>query len=411
MDYNGLLDIAMKIGYRLAISGAETFRVEESISRIMNAYGINAESFAIPNLLIINIETPDGQTLTRMRRIGIHGNDLDSVERYSNLSRKICAEKPSPQEAVAWIHQADATKRAYALPGYLIGNFLGACGFAVFFGSAFLDSLYAGICGIIIGLVLRLMGSLKVNQFFSTTVSAFIMTLSAYILNALHLVQNTDSVIIGTLMILVPGLLFTNAMRDIIFGDTNSGVNRIVQVLLIAVAIALGTGAAWSFSTALLPLNPAAAVITHPYWLQCVASFIGCVGFAILFNIHGPGGLLCAAGGLLVWFSYCITIQLSSNMLLSNFVATVVAAIYAEIMARVRKYPAISYLVVSVFPLLPGAGIYYPISSFIQSDMDGFVTKGTQTIAIAGVLAVGILLVSTTVRTWNEWHKRKKASV
>ena len=411
MDYNGLLDIAMKIGYRLAISGAETFRVEESISRIMNAYGINAESFAIPNLLIINIETPDGQTLTRMRRIGIHGNDLDSVERYSNLSRKICAEKPSPQEAVAWIHQTDISKRSYALPGYLVGNFLGACGFAVFFGSGFADSLYAGVCGIIVGLVMRLMNSLKVNQFFSTTVSAFVMTLSAYIFNAFHLVQNTDSVIIGTLMILVPGLLFTNAMRDIIFGDTNSGVNRIVQVLLIAVAIALGTGAAWSFSTTLLPLNTSAATLAHPYWLQCIASLIGCIGFAILFNIHGPGVMLCATGGFLVWVSYCVTLHISNHILLANFVATVVAAIYSEIMARVRKYPAISYLVVSVFPLLPGAGIYYTISSFIQSDMDGFVSKGTLTIAIAGVLAVGILLVSTTVRTWNEWHKRKKASV
>ena len=255
------------------------------------------------------------------------------------------------------------------------------------------------------------MNSLKVNQFFSTTVSAFIMTLSAYIFNAFHLVQNTDSVIIGTLMILVPGLLFTNAMRDIIFGDTNSGVNRIVQVLLIAVAIALGTGAAWSFSTALLPLNTSAATLAHPYWLQCIASLIGCIGFAILFNIHGPGVMLCAVGGFLVWVSYCVTLHISNHILLANFVATVVAAIYSEIMARVRKYPAISYLVVSVFPLLPGAGIYYTISSFIQSDMDGFVSKGTQTIAIAGVLAVGILLVSTTVRTWNEWHKRKKASV
>ena len=411
MDYNGLLDIAMKIGYRLAMTGAETFRVEESISRIMAAYGISAESFAIPNLLIINIETPDGQTLTRMRRIGIHGNDLDSVERYSNLSRRICAEKPSPEEAVLWIHQADATKRTYAIPGYLVGNFLGACGFAIFFGSGFLDCIGAGFCGIVVGLVLRLMSNLKVNQFFSTTVSAFFMTLTAYLLNSLHLVQNTDSVIIGTLMILVPGLLFTNAMRDIIFGDTNSGVNRIVQVLLIAVAIALGTAAAWSLSTAFLPLNVNVPAINHPYWLQCVASLVGCIGFAILFNIHGPGGMLCATGGLLVWIFYCFTIHLIGNALLANFVATIVAAIYSEIMARVRKYPAISYLVVSIFPLLPGAGIYYTISSFIQNDMAEFVSKGTQTIAIAGVLAVGILLVSTTVRTWTEWKRRKKASV
>lgn len=411
MDYNSLLDIAMKIGYRLAMSGAETFRVEESVSRIMASYEVHAESFAIPNLLIINIETPEGQTLTRMRRIGYHGNDLDSVERYSNLSRRICSEKPEPDTALQWIHEADTNKKQYKLPLYLLGNFLGASGFAIFFGAGFIDSLCAGLCGIIVGLVLHFMNIFKVNQFFTTIASAFVMTMVACLLNSLSVVKNMDSIIIGTLMILVPGLLFTNAMRDIIFGDTNSGVNRIVQVLLIAVAIALGTGAAWSLGNYLFPVYTNIAAIAHPYWLQCIASLIGCIGFAILFNIHGPGGILCALGGLLAWAVYCVVIHNSANDLLANFAAAIVAAIYAEAMARIRKYPAISYLVVSIFPMLPGAGIYYTISAFVQGDMISFTEKGSHTIAIAGVLAVGILIVSTSVRSLTVWRKHKKASV
>lgn len=411
MDYNSLLDIAMKIGYRLAMSGAETFRVEESVSRIMNAYGIHAESFAIPNLLIINIETPEGQTLTRMRRIGYHGNDLDCVERYSNLSRQICSETPDPATVLLWIHQADKSKRTYHIPMCLIGNFLGACGFALLFGGSISDSLCAGVCGITVGLVLHLLAKLRVNNFFNTVASAFVLTFTAYLLNHIKLAQNTDAVIIGTLMILVPGLLFTNALRDIIFGDTNSGVNRIVQVLLIAVAIALGTGAAWSISNYLFTVYPAAIDIVHPYWLQCIASLVGCVGFAILFNIHGPGGILCALGGVLTWAIYCFVNHFTKNDLLAYFCATVCSALYSETMARIRKYPAISYLVVSIFPLLPGAGIYYTINAFIQGDMAGFASTGTYTLSIAGVLAVGILIVSTTVRSWTEWKKNKKASV
>ena len=80
-------------------------------------------------------------------------------------------------------------------------------------------------------------------------------------------------------------------------------------------------------------------------------------------------------------------------------------------MARVRKYPAISYLVVSIFPLLPGAGIYYTINAFVQGHMNDFSKIGSHTIAIAGALAVGILIVSTTVRSWTQWRRRKKASV
>ena len=406
MDYSKLLDIAMKLGYRLAMSGAETFRIEESIRRVMDAYSVPAEVFAIPNLLIINIETPDGQTFTRMRRISYHGNDLDSVERYNNLGRRICREVPSPDEAMSWLRETDASKRRYRLPVFLAGNFLGAFGFGIFFGGTLLDGLCAGICGIMVGLVSRLMDTIKINPFFSTIASAFILSLTAYTIGALGMSSHTDTLIIGTLMILVPGLLFTNAMRDIIFGDTNSGINRIVQVLLIAMAIAMGTGAAWALAGVIWGTPISSIVIAHPYWIQCIASFIGCVGFAILFNIHGPGGLLCALGGLITWATYCLTYHFSNNEILSNLIAATVAGIYSEIMARIRKYPAISYLCVSIFPLLPGAGIYYTTSYIVRGDMINFASTGTQTAAIAGALAVGILMVSTTMRFWNALKKK-----
>ena len=90
MDQILLLDVATDLGYELAMCGAETYRVEESINRIMESYGIQAEVFSIPNCLIVSMETSDGKPLTRMRRIGHHGNDLDGVERFSGLSRAIC---------------------------------------------------------------------------------------------------------------------------------------------------------------------------------------------------------------------------------------------------------------------------------------------------------------------------------
>ena len=77
-------------------------------------------------------------------------------------------------------------------------------------------------------------------------------------------------------------------------------------------------------------------------------------------------------------------------------------------MARIRKYPAISYLVVSIFPLLPGAGIYYTVSFALKNQMELALDKGLQPVSIAGVMAVGILLVSTVVRLWNNWKSTRK---
>ena len=90
------------------------------------------------------------------------------------------------------------------------------------------------------------------------------------------------------------------------------------------------------------------------------------------------------------------------------FFAAVVAAIYSEVMARVRKYPAISYLVVAIFPLIPGAGIYYATSFLLQDNKAAFTEKALQTIGIAGVIAVGILMVSTLVRLQNIFKTKKK---
>jgi len=408
MNYDILLELAADLGYRLAMNGAETFRIEESIRRILGAYGIESEVFAIPNCLTVSIETHDGKPLTRMRRIGFHGNDLDNVEKYSNLSRKICAEMPEPAVARQWLNETDQSLRTYSLFVHLIGNFLGAFGFAIVFGGSFIDGICSGFCGVLIGLINKLLGNLKVNPFFTTIASAFIMAFASYAMGATGIPDNTDTVVIGALMILVPGLIFTNAMRDIIFGDTNSGINRIVQVFMVAAAIALGTGVGWRVAGVIfgVPTNP--APLNHLYEIQNIATFIACVGFSIIFNIHGVGVYICALGGTLAWAVYCISIYFGASLYTAYFFAAVVAAIYSEVMARVRKYPAISYLVVAIFPLIPGAGIYYATSFLLQDNKDAFLEKGLQTIGIAGVIAVGILMVSTLVRLQTAWKFRQK---
>lgn len=408
MDYDKLLDFAMDLGYRLGMSGAETYRIEDTINHIMRAYNVHSEAFAIPNCLHVSIETHDGEPLTRMCRIGYHGNDLDAVEKYANLSRRVCAETPSPDVAMQWLEEIEANRRYYPFPAYLLGNFLGGFGFGALFGGSFVDSIFAGIGGIVVGLVNWFMDKVKANQFFRIITASFLAAAFAYFVGTLNITQNTDAVIISTLMILVPGLLFTNAMRDIIYGDTNSGINRIVQVFLIAAAIALGTAAAWNLAANLTGLPTGAVVVDHTLWAQLIPCFIACTGFFILFNIHGFGGFLCALGGVLTWSAYRITMMLGGGDILAYFLATVAASLYSEIMARIRKCPAISYLVISIFPLIPGAGVYYAVNFAVRGEIANFTDKLLHTIAIAGSMAVGILIVSTTVRLILDYLQKRK---
>ncbi len=405
MEYSKLLDLATELGHDLAMSGAETFRIEESVTRVLKAYDIDAEVFVIPNCMHISIEPVIGRPLTRMRRIGLHGNDLDAVEKYSSLSRRICTERPAPEIAAQWLAETRKQRISYPFPFYMLGHFLGSFGFSMVFGGTLMDALCSGLCGLLVGLINRLTERWHANQFFCTVIAAFPMAALAYIMGLLGIAPNPDYVIIGALMLLVPGLLFTNAMRDIIFGDTNSGINRIIQVLLIAFAIALGTAAAWNV-VALWQAPVDTPVITHGFLAQCIACAVGCAGFSLIFNIHGPGVLLCILGGVLSWLTYLIAVRLGISDVMAYFCAGVVSAIYAETMARIRKYPAISYLVVAIFPLIPGAGVYYTMNHAVQGRMDQFAQQGMHTAAIAGVIAVGILMVSTVVRIGTTLRKR-----
>ena len=407
MDYNTLLDLATDLGYELAMSGAETFRVEESISRILASYGLEAEVFAIPNYLIVSTILEDGTPITRMRRIGHHGNDLDSVEKFSGLSRALCNRKPEPKTGMQWLEEVRRRRLHYSPMVQYVGYFLGASAFACFFGGNFVDSIFAGLSGMLVGLVDNFTASMKANPFFRTIASCYLMSLFAYTAGAAGLTPNPNAVIIGALMILVPGLLFTNAMRDIIYGDTNSGINRIVQVFLIAVALALGSASAWKTTELLWGTPVSAPDIAFGLVANCIFSFISCIGFAILFNIHGPGGLLCALGGAIAWFVYSMVLSLCGDDIVAYFWSALAASIYSEVMARVRKYPAISYLVISIFPLIPGAGVYYTMSHAVQGQMDLFASKGMHTAAIAGVMAVGILLGSTVFRMYSDFKSKR----
>lgn len=408
MDYNQLLDLAVDLGYELSMSGAETFRVEDSITRILKTYGLEPEVYAIPNCIHVSVTMPNGESLCEMRRVGFHGNDLDSVEIFSALSRRICAEKPDDVTGRQWLNEAIASRRRYHWALQLLGYFGGSFGFCLFFGGSLIDALCSAIGGVTVGLCVMAMDKLQANQFFKTLLASIPLALIPYALGALGICQRPDMATIGSVMALVPGLLFTYAMRDIIYGDTNSGVNRIVQVLLIAVAIACGTAVAWNVATALWGEPVSLPAIAHPFWFECLVGALGCFGFTFLFNVHGKGISLCLLGAVFCWGAYCMVEAVGGGEGTATFIASFVIAIYSEVMARIRKCPAIGFLVMGLLLLIPGASLYYTMNYAVRGNMEMFSIQGMKTIELAGLMAAGILLVSTTMRMHLVWKQQRK---
>lgn len=148
-------------------------------------------------------------------------------------------------------------------------------------------------------------------------------------------------------------------------------------------------------------------IITE-YLVPCLWAFLACMGFCALYEIHGFGMVLCSLGGSVGWLSYLLVQAASGNAGVAAFVAGVVIAAYAEIMARLRKCPASGYLLLAFFPLVPGAGVYYTMEYYLNGDNANFLITARETLTVAGALALGVLLVSSLVRMINTYYRRRR---
>ena len=111
MDYQILMELASQLGTRLAVAGAETYRIEESIVRVLAAYGLDSRVYSVPNSLFITIMVPGELPITQLCRMKSIGTDLDAVEKYNNFSRAVCEKKPDPEVALQWLEETDLHSR------------------------------------------------------------------------------------------------------------------------------------------------------------------------------------------------------------------------------------------------------------------------------------------------------------
>lgn len=245
MKQDELLNLGTELGYELIVSGAEVYRAEDSVGRLLRSYGSDSgEVFVIPSCIIVSLLGDGGQPVTRIRRIPPHGTDIDQLERCNDLSRRLCRETPDYPTASSLLEDIRRERR-YPIPlMVLIGYFLGAFSFCMFFNGTFPEAILSGLCCVAIYLSQRYMDRMGSNSFFKTIAASTISTFIAAAFARIWPQLNFDHIAIGALMILVPGVCFTSALRDIMAGDMITGLSKAAEGILIGIAIVIGTGAA-----------------------------------------------------------------------------------------------------------------------------------------------------------------------
>ncbi len=226
-------------------NGAETYRVEDTMSRIASAYGISqSHSYVTPTGIFFAINDSEPAKLIRIVE---RTTDLHKVTEVNSISRKISAGTLSPSAAVKELSEIERGPLRYSNRVQLIAAALASGCFMIMFGGVWRDFPGAVFCGGIGFAALQYFHRLVKVKFFSEFSASFLIGLLAALLVIVGGGQMMDKIIIGSVMPLVPGLLITNALRDLMSGHLVSGLSKGADACLTSFAIGAGVAVIISY--------------------------------------------------------------------------------------------------------------------------------------------------------------------
>lgn len=242
MHENKILNLAAHAGKIILQNGAETYRVEETMVKICTAFDItDADSFVTPTGIMLSITCKNGEIASAVKRVQNRTVNLEKISKINNLSRTIQKKRLSIDDVENELKAIENSK-SYSNCTMIFFAGIAAAFFTPIFGGNLTESFVALITGFLIKYVSIVFSRINLNDFFINIIGGSIAALVTLIFYKFGVIHTVDKSIIGSIMLLVPGLAITNAVRDTIAGDLVSGVTRGLEAFLTAVGIAVGTG-------------------------------------------------------------------------------------------------------------------------------------------------------------------------
>ncbi len=240
MNNQKLVACMLDMGEILLISGAEVNRIEDTLMRIGYAYHFQrVDVFTITSSIVLTVHTEAGNIITQTRRIKGVRVDMERVNQINCLSRYMCKELPKLAYVEAEIERIKQIQ-GYPEAVIVLAYVMVAASFTVFFGGDYLDALAAGVAAVVLRFMIRIGQRIKMNVLFLNMMSSGMVGIVVMLFVRLGIGHSIDQIVIGNVMLLIPGLGLTSSLRDMISGDIISGMLGITESVLNAIAIAMG---------------------------------------------------------------------------------------------------------------------------------------------------------------------------
>ncbi|MGZ4162400.1 MAG: threonine/serine exporter family protein [Neobacillus sp.] len=235
-----IMEVCLLAGKIMLQSGGETYRVEDTMMRIAASFGIEkTHSYVTPTGIIFSAEGTE-PTKTKLIRISDRSTDLKKVAMVNSISRRISSGEVNLLEALELLKEIDSLNLTFPFMIQVVAASSASGCFMIMFDGEWNDFIPAMLSGGLGYLSFIYFHRFVPIKFFSEFLASFIIGLLSLIFVKIGVGHQLDKIIIGSVMTLVPGLLVTNAARDLMAGHLVSGLSKGAEAFLTAFAIGSG---------------------------------------------------------------------------------------------------------------------------------------------------------------------------
>jgi len=239
MDYKKIVDTALLAGDIMLESNAETYRVEDVMSRILHMSNLElTEAYALTTGLFATLDGPGITPISVVKRVRDRDTNLSRISNVNAVCRDFTSNRITLDEAY---DRLKCIKKCIYRPVFTdLSITFTTASFAILFGGGLIEFIIAWFCGAILVLLSKIEDRINLGFFLKNLAFGAIISILTMFINKNIFAYNVDSVIAGAIMPLVPGTAVTNALRDTLRGDYISGNAKLLEALVIAISVAVG---------------------------------------------------------------------------------------------------------------------------------------------------------------------------
>lgn len=399
IDY--ILEFVTRLGKEMLTCGANIERVNLTIELLCQEYRLTEVSVqSLSNSITVSAKAQDGTHSIRQISVPPARIHLEKLRRLNHLSYRVRREKPAADSLNALLQETQQTT-GYPLPVRLLGYLVAMACLCRIFGGAWQDVVVVAINTVLLFFLTSALSKIYLNHIITNVVNMFLCGSIAFAFVYMGFAQNFYTIIITNAFFLIPGIPMVNAMRNLLCGNEMNGILELLKVVLEVVSIVAGLWLAFlcfggwyegSFGDSITDIKDA------PWEIELVIlSFFASLGFGIVFEIRPVDLVFAGIGGAIVRIVYLALMSFLNYRIAFIALAAFSAALYAELLAFLKKTPTTVFLYPSIIPLIPGDLFYYAMVGLITLNNDFFAANATDCILSLVGISVGFVLCSSFI--------------